>query len=216
MSRRHSKRIPKGTKEKEMTHDDVLENLNRIQNRKDREKKSKDMESKSNFNMFPIIVVVIVVFGIGMLLPNIPQNNSSDESSDDTDDNSSIDTMNLIFQDLDSTKFNLIQYRGQHIILDVMGTTCDPCAQQIEILKEFTNQYPHVVVVSVSSEDIAILAKYKTQNNIDWKLFKDAYSVSTRLQVMYIPTLIHISPEYIEENRNVGVTSIETLSTWIS
>ena len=218
MSRRHRRRIPKGTKEKDMSYEDVLESLNRVQNRMDREIKSKDMKSKSNVNIFIIIAVIIVISSIGivMLLPNIPQNTSSSESVDNTDENPSTDTLKLTFQDLDTTNFNLIQYRGQHIILDVMGTYCVACAQQIEVLKEFTKQYPHVVVVSASSEDIIHLAKYKTQNEISWKIVKDIYGVSTRLQVTYIPTIIHFSPEYAEAHRNVGLTSIETLSSWIS
>jgi thiol-disulfide isomerase/thioredoxin len=176
------------------------------------------MKSKSNINIFIIIAVVIVIstIGIGTLLPNIYQDTSSNGSSENTHENPTTDTLKLIFQDLDFTKFNLIQYRGQHIILDIMGTYCEPCAQQIEILKELTNQYPHVVVVSASSEDITRLATYKTQNKISWKIVKDTYGVSTRLHVTYIPTIIHFSPEYAEAHRNVGLTSIETLSSWIS
>lgn len=214
MSRRQRRTIPKGTKEKDVLYEDVLEGLDRIRNRRGREIKPKEIKSKSKINIFIIITVVIVIssMGIGMLLPNTPQNPSSNNSSE----NPSTDTLNLIFQDLDGTDFNLFQYYGQHIILDIMGTYCEPCAQQVEILKEFTNQYPHVVVISGSSEDISSLSTYKSQNKISWKIVKDIYSVATRLQVTYIPTIIHFSPEYKEAHRNVGLTNKETLSSWIS
>ncbi|UCG01786.1 MAG: TlpA family protein disulfide reductase [Candidatus Heimdallarchaeota archaeon] len=218
MSRRQRRRIPKGKKEENSSYEEVLEGLDRIQNRMKREVKSKVVKSRSYFNIFIILAVVVVIssIGIGVLFPTIPQNSSSNKSSESTGENPSTDTLKLIFQDLDSTNFNLIQYRGQHIILDFMGTYCEPCAKQIEILKEFTEQYPYVVIISASSEDITHLATYKTQNKISWKIVKDIYSVSTTLQITYIPTIIHFSPEYTETHRNVGLTDVETLSSWVS
>lgn len=218
LSRRQRRRIPKGKREESTSYEEVLEGLDRIQNRMEQEVKSKILKSKSNLNIFIIVAVVIVIssIGLGVIFPTVPQNSSSNEPSEPTDENPSTDTLKLIFQDIDGTDFNLFQYSGQHIILDIMGTYCEPCAKQIEILKEFTELYSHIVVISASSEDLNHLAAYKTQNEIPWKIVKDIYGVSTRLQVTYIPTVIHFSLKYTEAHRNVGLTSLETLSSWVA
>lgn len=215
MSRRQRHKIPKGKEKEDLPYDNALKDLDRIQNRRNREIKTETLKSDRPSNMLisTAMIVIILSLGIVVLSSTLPQNNVPEGPSDELSPSNSL---KLIFQDLDNTDFDLAQFKGQHILLDIMGTYCEPCAKQVEILKEFTTQYSHVVIISASSEDITQLSSYKANNNVPWKILHDKYGVSTKLNVAYIPTIIHFSPEYKEAHRNIGLTEIEILSSWVS
>ncbi|MFX0205370.1 MAG: TlpA family protein disulfide reductase [Candidatus Hodarchaeota archaeon] len=212
MSRRRKQL--RGTKkvEKAVSREKTLERLDRLHVKKKAEIKELSKKQQSATGTYIILGVIgLIVSGIvvGVILP---QTSTFTNSSN----NKPLDELDLIFQDLNGNDFNIYSFCGSHIILDFMGTTCAPCAQQVEILKQFTNLYTDIIIISASTESINALKAFQTSNSIAWKILKDSYGVNSRLNIVYIPTLVHINPDYQIAHKNSGVTSINTLESWIS
>lgn len=127
-------------------------------------------------------------------------------------------SLTLVFQDLSGVNFDLKQFDGKHIILDIMATWCGPCKEQIDVLQIIKADFPDAVIVSASSDSddtISKLTEYKNDNGMTWHVLRDVYGVSEDFSVTSIPTLIHITPEYTIKEIGIGVQSYETLESWI-
>jgi len=216
MSRRRDIRKKRRKKDKTTTKSETLKNIDqlRVQVKKQVKEETKEVDKFNRNLMASVLIIVVLSMGIGAVILSTPNDNMT--STADITVNEEGKTSNLVFQTLNGDKFDLITYKGSHIIIDVMGTTCQPCLQQVVILKTFVEEYPQVKVVSASSDSIQMIRSFQETHSCSWLHLHDAYGVSRNLKIQYIPTLIHLNPSFNEDHRNMGVTDLSTLATWVS
>lgn len=143
--------------------------------------------------------------------PNSPENTLSAE-------------LDFKFQLLNGNEVMLSDYTGDPIILDLMATWCGPCKTQIPELKTLQSSYPHVRILSVSTDlddSITVLTKYKADNDMTWTIGRDIsqkgieiFTPSGRLQS--IPTVAFINSAGKLRQLNQGVVYYNTLVDWIN
>jgi thiol-disulfide isomerase/thioredoxin len=89
------------------------------------------------------------------------------------------------FENLDggTTKLSDPSFEGKIKLINIMGTWCPNCYDEIEFLKNFKEENPDVVILSVAYEKYKdtdkaknVLRNYKTKRGIDWPLLYGGYA----------------------------------------
>ena len=117
--------------------------------------------------------------------------------------------------DIENNKFNLSEFRGKVVILDFMATWCVPCNSMMKTLKEVSNKYPEVVIISVdidSTESNEQLQNFKKSYNADWTFAIDTSGVGEKYGVTGIPKIVIISPSGNISFMHVGKLSLSKMS----
>ena len=110
--------------------------------------------------------------------------------------------------------------RGKVVILDFMATWCQPCKDQIENLKTIRGEYPGVEIISINV-DLQVsnpeLLQYRADRSASWDFVTDSDGVSMnpKYSVTSIPTILIVNKEGGIAKRNVGLMSVDALSTVI-
>lgn len=195
--------------------DKAIESLDSIRTQIKAETAIKASSANPNTNLYVAfgLIAAIVISGSFLIAFSGVSNTPGTVPLDETE------SLSLIFQDLSGINFDLQQFKGKHIILDIMATWCSPCKEQIAILSAIKLDFPNVVIVSSSSDagDTASkLLDYKDDNDMTWYVLRDVYGVSDKFSVTSIPTLIHITPDYSVKELEPGIQSYDTLAGWIS
>ncbi len=120
--------------------------------------------------------------------------------------------------DIDNHAFNLSEFRGKVVILDFMATWCVPCNYMMKNLKEISDKYPDIVIISIdvdSTESVEQLRNFKEKYNASWIFAIDTAGVGKKYSVTGIPKTVIINPEGEISFAHVGKISISKLSAEI-
>ena len=196
---------------------------------------------QSGITLLAIIVVIITLLATMVYLNLEEEQLPYDGESNDTDPTDNDDTTS---SDGDTTPDNsglpmaadftlpvvdegtmlqLSSLRGKVVIVDFFATWCQPCATQIEYLKDLEGAYPESQVVIISldvdnNEGEDLISIYKEQKGITWDVVRSGGSVAsmTGYEVESIPTMVIIDQEGHLVFREVGITSDSVLKTEIN
>lgn len=123
--------------------------------------------------LFPIVGAIIVAICIGLIIranaPNSPANTSNSESA-------SSSTQKLFaasFPDENGKVQALKQWQGKVIVLNFWATWCPPCREEMPELSALNMQYQNknVVVLGVSTDDVATVKKFTDETKLSYPLF---------------------------------------------
>jgi cytochrome c-type biogenesis protein len=99
---------------------------------------------------------------------------------------------------IDGTSFNLSDYRGQVVVLDLMATWCSVCDKEMKELSRLREESPDVVVITITvdpTETDEMLRDYKGKHNADWLFARDTDNVWVKYRNLGLPTLVFIDPQ---------------------
>ena len=123
---------------------------------------------------------------------------------------------------VDGGSLQLSSLRGKVVVLDFFATWCNPCAAQIEYLKDLESVYSEsqVVIVSIDMDDDEgedVLSAYKAQKGITWDVVRNGGDVASKpgYEVVSIPTMVIIDQDGRITFREVGITSDSVLKVEI-
>lgn len=164
------------------------------------------------------IIIILFLSLIGIYLAFQPQNQNY------TSYGNISDKLDFSIKLFDNNTINLSQFKGKMVLLDFFATWCYPCKLQVPILQNIHNQYPNLVIISVSvyqNDSYNELATYKAQNGpINWLYGKDAGVNGTltslsKFNIQGIPTTVLINKNGNIANMHLGIISATVLTSWL-
>jgi cytochrome c-type biogenesis protein len=117
--------------------------------------------------------------------------------------------------DIDGNTFNLTDYKGQVVILDMMSIPCTGCKEVEEDLQEIYPEYKDEVVfisIDILREDTnEMLREYRDKKDIDWTVARDTDDIILKYNVDGIPKVVIIDKEGYATYEHRGETHVGTL-----
>jgi cytochrome c-type biogenesis protein len=116
----------------------------------------------------------------------------------------------------DGTSFNLSDYRGHVVVLDLMATWCPVCEEEMKELSQLREERPDVVIITITvdpTETDEMLSDYKEKHNADWLFVRDTDHVWVKYRNLYLPTLVFIDPEGYLSFQKADFLSAEELNS---
>jgi thiol-disulfide isomerase/thioredoxin len=111
---------------------------------------------------------------------------------------------------LDSKPIMFSDYHGGIIIIDFMAPWCNPCIEQVKVLREL-NGAPGVTIISInvdSSYNATYLTKFKEREGIEWTL-ANSPETAQEYKVTAIPLIIFVDKGGIIRYRGYYTTMIQ-------
>ena len=177
--------------------------------------------SQKGYRQYAILIVVIVVIlaGSTLLLQLIPANESSTNDNgrnDDTPVQPGPLAPDFSMPDLTGTLFQLVETRGQIVVIDFMATWCGPCRAAMPQLGVIWEQYNDTIAMisididPVESEDT--LQRYADEfPYATWRWAKDTVNVAQLYQITAIPTTVIIDQDGTIRFRHIGVVEASAM-----
>jgi thiol-disulfide isomerase/thioredoxin len=109
----------------------------------------------------------------------------------------------------DPIQVSLVPLDNEVVVVDILGTWCPNCMDEVRLLRELRDNHPHIRVVSVAYERDTLpndvfrrLAFYETQLDIDWEVYwggRASKSIAASTfpflhEVISFPTTLFIHP----------------------
>ncbi|HDS45416.1 MAG TPA: redoxin domain-containing protein [Methanomicrobia archaeon] len=115
---------------------------------------------------------------------------------------------------LEGTSFNLSDFRGSVVVLDLMATWCPVCKDEMPELVQLRQARPEVVIITISvdpTEDDTELRAFKEHYAADWRFTRDTDRVWEKYREFYIPAIVVIEPQGYISFRKAGLVPIAEL-----
>lgn len=116
------------------------------------------------------------------------------------------------FEDAHGRVFNIKDFQGQYVLLDVWATWCGPCAHEMPALDLLSRQFePRTLQVIALTEDhdglAAATSFYKRHDIQNLEIFVDKVGhVPSLIEARGLPTTLLIDPQGMEIGRVEGET----------
>lgn len=128
---------------------------------------------------------------------------------------------NFTLTDIDGNSMTLTDYRGKPVLLDFFATWCQPCMNEIPILKTIKDQFlAELVIISVSvdptTDTVANLQSFRNNYNVTWTVVRDTKNIYDAYNVTAIPTIYVIDKDGSVRDSHVGTTDASVLVDQIS
>jgi cytochrome c-type biogenesis protein len=116
---------------------------------------------------------------------------------------------NFTLTDIEGNTFNLTDFKGQVVLLDMMSIPCESCKIVEKDLKDIYPEYKDdVVFISIdilSDDSDEELQAYKQSHEIDWTIARDTDEVILKYNSQAIPKLVIIDKDGYATYENQGL-----------
>ncbi len=168
-------------------------------------------------NTVKIILPLSLILGLFLAIGCTPQEPVEDVT-EDTGDTS--ETSVEGFEMLSGEEFNLADYKGSVVVVDLWATWCPPCKKEIPHLIEINNEYKDkgVVMIGISMDDnaMSVVPKFAEKVGMNYVNFDGK---SGDLEKKYLtpglPTKIFFDKDGKEAYRQIGMMSKEDVTAQI-
>ena len=192
--------------------------VQRYRKKKTKKKKRKIMRGKKSQG-FPIgtafvAIIVIICVGVGVWwITNAGLIPAPSNGGGNTDEPTNT-APNFTVTDIYDNSFSLRNFSGQVVVLDLMGTTCIPCLQEIEELKTVDAAYGNevqIISISVTGDTDEALRQFVEDHDLTWLVARDTDNVGTKYGIRYIPTIFVIDQRQNIAHQHFGFVDAHTL-----
>ncbi|MDI6885325.1 MAG: redoxin domain-containing protein [archaeon] len=116
---------------------------------------------------------------------------------------------------INGTTFNLTDYQGKVVVLDLMATWCPVCQVEMKELAQLRQEKTEVVILTVSVDPLETddnLRDFKEKYNADWLFVRDTDRVLDKYWAFTLPTIVVIDPKGYISFRKAALVSTEELA----
>ncbi len=169
-------------------------------------RKDKKSETQTvNKKILAVLTIIIVILSVAAVtLLYLGQ--EMDEIKKATD---------FTLTDIDGNTFNLMDFRGKIVLLDMMSIPCEACKLVEKDLKEIYPDYKDDVVfisIDVLADDTdAMLRVYRVDHDIEWVIARDTDEMILKYSSEAIPKVVIIDADGYATYENTGLTNTRTL-----
>jgi len=156
------------------------------------------------------ILTVIVLFSSGIYL-YIQQGRGTDGGDGAPDDEAGMAPtyLDISIQDVEGGYFNLSQYKGKVVLLDMFATWCGPCKTQLGELERIFDVYPgtelSIITIDVDRDESAAMVKaFKDDRGLEWRFAVTNPALSRAFPASSIPTLYYLDEQGRVADKAVG------------
>jgi thiol-disulfide isomerase/thioredoxin len=166
--------------------------------------------------LFLVIVIALVAAGTWMYLGQTSGGGGSgDDGSDGPGDVSGPSApayTRISIQDVEGGSFNLSQYKGKVILLDMFATWCGPCESQLTELQKVRAAYPEsevaIITVDVDTRETASeVLQFRNDRGITWRFAMTNAQFSKSFPASSIPTMYYLDGDGRIKDKAVGAES---------
>jgi cytochrome c-type biogenesis protein len=167
-----------------------------------KDKKNQKPQDKKLFSILTVIIIILAVAaGVLFVLGQ-----DSGEVTEAT---------NFTLTDIDGNTFNLTDFKGQVVLLDMMSIPCESCKIVEKDLKDIYPEYKDDVVfisIDILADDTdSMLQDYRESHEIEWTIARDTDEVILKYNSQAIPKLVIINADGYATFENQGLTDKNTL-----
>lgn len=103
-------------------------------------------------------------------------------------------------------EITLSKLKGKVVLVDFWATWCPPCRNSIPVFSKLYNDYQGqgFVVLGISTEDKAVLARYQEENNVPYPILLGTKEVFQMYGVSAIPTIFIFDKNGVVKKKQVG------------
>ncbi len=177
----------------------------------------KKIGMKRIFSITVIVALILPLF-IGILnVENVSATSGSSASGEKSSlEEISVGSPSVDFEitDVDSgITYNLAQFLGKVVLLDLWATWCGPCEISLPYIEQFYKMYPEDVfqVISIdidNSETDSQVSKFRKSHDMDWIVDIDYdQSINAEYGTGFIPTFYVIDPTGIVRWSGIGINT---------
>jgi peroxiredoxin len=128
---------------------------------------------------------------------------------------------NFTLTDIDGNSISLTDYLGKPVLLDFFATWCQPCMEEIPILKTIKDQFlTELVIISISvdpiTDTVAKLQSFRSSYNATWIVVRDTENIYEAYNVTAIPTTYIVDKDSNVRYSHVGTTNASILVDQLS
>lgn len=148
--------------------------------------------------------ITLILIGVGLIFAGIfgvvlfLNGNSNHSAASETSlfDNDQIPT-NIKLVDQDNHLVDLSEFTGQPILINFWATWCTPCKDEIPLLISYSEKYPRLKIIGISSyESRATVEKFLENTPIPYLVLLDTEGkVADQFQIIGYPTSFLVDAE---------------------
>jgi thiol-disulfide isomerase/thioredoxin len=171
-------------------------------------------------NTVKIILASLFILALFFAFGCTPQEPAEDVSDETGDTGDTTETSVEGFEMLSGEEFDLANYKGSVVVVDLWATWCPPCKKEIPHLIEINNEYKDkgVVMIGISMDDnaMSVVPKFAKKEGMNYVNF-DGKSGGLDKQFITpgLPTKIFFDKDGKEAYRQIGGMSKEKITAEI-
>ena len=141
--------------------------------------------------VIPLIMVIVITSAAYLYCENSQQQEATENLSIGV--TAGYRAMDLLLTGLDGGTMKLSDYRGDILIVDFMAPWCNPCKEQIKVLREVENTLGVTIIsINVDSDyNATYLRKFKEREGMSWPLASSS-EAAQNYKVTGIPLIIFV------------------------
>jgi cytochrome c-type biogenesis protein len=167
-----------------------------------KDKKSNKPQDKKLFSILTVIIIILAA-SAGILFVLGQDSGDIKEAPDFT------------LTDIDGNTFNLTDFQGKVVLLDMMSIPCESCKIVEKDLKNIYPEYEDDVIfisIDILADDTdEMLQDYRESHDIDWIIARDTDEVILKYNSQAIPKVVIINKDGFATFENQGLTNKDTL-----
>ncbi len=163
------------------------------------------------------ILTLSIIFALFLMIGCTPQE-PADEATEDTGETTEVpaEISTEGFEMLSGEDFDLGQYKGSVVVVDVWATWCPPCKKEIPDLIEINNEYKDkgVVMLGISMDDNAmkVVPKFAEEKGMNYPNYDGkSGGLEEKYNSPYLPTKFFYDRDGNEVHSQFGMMSKEDI-----
>ncbi|UCE73595.1 MAG: redoxin domain-containing protein [Methanomassiliicoccales archaeon] len=153
-----------------------------------------------------LVAIFLILSGAAVILFFLGQESGEIEEAPD-----------FTLADIDGNTFNLTDFRGQVVLLDMMSIPCESCKIVEKDLKDIYPEYKDEVVfisIDILADDTdEMLRDYRVSHDIEWTIARDTDEIILKYSSEAIPKIVIIDADGYATYEHTGTTDKSELKS---
>lgn len=165
--------------------------------------------------LFGIGLIFAGIFGVTLFLNGNENNSATAETSIFYNDQI---PANIKLYDIDDNLIDLSGFIGQPILINFWATWCTPCTEEIPLLISYSEKYPQLMIIGISSyESHSTVDKFIKNIPIPYLILLDSEGkIADQFKIVGYPTSFFVDTEGKLQSTHLGQLDASLLDNYLA